>query len=62
MQINVNNKINYRTEEERSSRFRSELVTVREELNKVALSRDLLDQQKIEGDSILSQMEKHRSK
>ncbi|GBP76814.1 Rootletin [Eumeta japonica] len=50
-----------RAEEERSSRLRSELVTVREELNKIALSRDLLDQQKMEADSILSQMEKHRS-
>ncbi|KAJ0177971.1 hypothetical protein K1T71_006844 [Dendrolimus kikuchii] len=50
-----------RAEEERSSRLRSELVTTREELNKVLLARDLLDQQKIEADSILSQMEKHRS-
>ncbi|PZC78917.1 hypothetical protein B5X24_HaOG217007 [Helicoverpa armigera] len=50
-----------RAEEERSSRLRSELVSTREELNKTALARDLLDQQKIEGDSILSQMEKHRS-
>ncbi|XP_026732244.1 rootletin isoform X2 [Trichoplusia ni] len=50
-----------RAEEERSSRLRSELVTTREELNKTALARDLLDQQKIEGDNILSQMEKHRS-
>ncbi|CAF4907255.1 unnamed protein product [Pieris macdunnoughi] len=50
-----------RTEEERSSRLRSELVSVREELNKTALARDLLDQQKIEADAILSQMEKNRS-
>ncbi|XP_052739750.1 rootletin [Bicyclus anynana] len=50
-----------RAEEERSSRMRSELVTVREELNKTALARDLLDQQKLEADAILSQMEKNRS-
>ncbi|XP_069357622.1 rootletin isoform X1 [Maniola hyperantus] len=50
-----------RVEEERSSRMRSELVTLREELNKIALARDLLDQQKIEADAILSQMEKNRS-
>ncbi|CAK1541264.1 unnamed protein product [Leptosia nina] len=50
-----------RTEEERSSRLRSELVTIREELNKTALARDLLDQQKLEADAILSQMEKNRS-
>ncbi|KAF9791677.1 hypothetical protein SFRURICE_020076 [Spodoptera frugiperda] len=50
-----------RAEEERASRLRSELVTTREELNKTALARDLLDQQKIEADAILSQMEKHRS-
>lgn len=50
-----------RAEEERSSRLRSELVSTREELNKTALARDLLEQQKLEGDSILSQLEKHRS-
>ncbi|CAB3222355.1 unnamed protein product [Arctia plantaginis] len=50
-----------RAEEERSSRLRSELVSTREELNKTLLARDLLDQQKLEGDAILSQMEKHRS-
>ncbi|XP_061705180.1 rootletin [Cydia pomonella] len=50
-----------RAEEERSSRLRSELVTVREELNKTSLARDLLEQQKIEADSIMSQMEKHRN-
>ncbi|XP_039750865.1 rootletin [Pararge aegeria] len=50
-----------RAEEERSSRMRSELVTVREDLNKIALARDLLDQQKLEADAILSQMEKNRS-
>ncbi|KAJ2947625.1 hypothetical protein O0L34_g17426 [Tuta absoluta] len=50
-----------RAEEERSSRFRAELVTVREDLNKTALAKDLLDQQKMEADSIISQMEKHRS-
>ncbi|XP_050349623.1 rootletin [Nymphalis io] len=50
-----------RAEEERSSRLRSELVTIREELNKTALSRDLLDQQKLEVDAIMTQMEKNRS-
>ncbi|XP_049870906.1 rootletin isoform X2 [Pectinophora gossypiella] len=50
-----------RAEEERSSRFRGELVTVREDLNKTALAKDLLEQQKMESDAIISQMEKHRS-
>ncbi|XP_053606065.1 rootletin isoform X2 [Plodia interpunctella] len=50
-----------RAEEERSSRLRSELVTVREELNQTLLSRDLLDQQKLEADAVISQMEKHRN-
>ncbi|RVE41676.1 hypothetical protein evm_013674 [Chilo suppressalis] len=50
-----------RAEEERSSRLRSELVSTREELHKTSLCRDLLDQQKLEADSILAQMEKHRS-
>ncbi|XP_045496834.1 rootletin [Colias croceus] len=50
-----------RSEEERSSRLRSDLVSTREELNKTALARDLLEQQKLEADAILSQMDKNRS-
>ncbi|KOB78494.1 Rootletin [Operophtera brumata] len=50
-----------RSEEERSSRLRAELVTTREELNKTALARDMLEQQKMESEAILSQMEKIRS-
>ncbi|XP_061383860.1 rootletin [Danaus plexippus] len=50
-----------RAEEERSGRLRSELVSVREDLHKEALARELLEQQKIEGDGLLQQLEKHRS-
>ncbi|XP_063827112.1 rootletin [Ostrinia nubilalis] len=50
-----------RAEEERSTRLRTDLVSVREELHKTTLCRDLLDQQKLEADAIISQMEKHRS-
>ncbi|KAL0881925.1 hypothetical protein ABMA27_001684 [Loxostege sticticalis] len=50
-----------RAEEERSTRLRTELVSVREDLNKTTLCRDLLDQQKLEADAIISQMEKHRT-
>ncbi|XP_038221135.1 rootletin [Zerene cesonia] len=50
-----------RSEEERSSRLRSDLVSTREELNKTALARDLLEQQKLEADAVLSQMDKNRS-
>nr|XP_032516165.1 rootletin [Danaus plexippus plexippus] len=50
-----------RGEEERSGRLRSELVSVREDLHKEALARELLEQQKIEGDGLLQQLEKHRS-
>lgn len=50
-----------RSEEERCGRLRAELVSVREELNKAALARDLLHQHKLDTDSVLSQMDKHRS-
>ncbi|XP_077288901.1 ciliary rootlet coiled-coil, rootletin [Arctopsyche grandis] len=50
-----------RSEEDRCSRIRQELLNIREELNKCYLSRDLLEQNKMEADSLISQMEKNRS-
>ncbi|KAG8232603.1 hypothetical protein J437_LFUL010724, partial [Ladona fulva] len=53
-------EINLRTEEERCSRLREDLLTVREELNGALLAKDLLEQQRSEGDSLMSQIEKSR--
>lgn len=49
-----------RAEEERSSRMREETITLREELNKLYLSRDLLEQQRIESDGLLTMIEKQK--
>ncbi|XP_070507489.1 rootletin-like isoform X2 [Chironomus tepperi] len=53
-------ELNLRAEEERSSRMREETITLREELNKLYLSRDLLEQQRIETDGLLTMMDKQR--
>ncbi|XP_055617320.1 rootletin [Toxorhynchites rutilus septentrionalis] len=49
-----------RAEEERSSRMREETITLREELNKLYLSRELLEQQRIESDGLLDMIEKQK--
>lgn len=49
----------FRAEEERSSRMREETITLREELNKLYLSRDLLEQQRIESDGLLTMVKSH---
>lgn len=51
-------EINLRAEEDRCSRMREELLTVREELNKLYLSHDMLEQQKLEADKLISALEK----
>lgn len=53
-------EINLRTEEERCSRLHEELLTVREELNKMYLSQDMLEQQKIETDGLIIALEKSK--
>ncbi|CRK87834.1 CLUMA_CG001622, isoform A [Clunio marinus] len=53
-------EMNLRAEEERSSRMREETITLREELNKLYLSRDLLEQQRIESDGLLTLLEKQK--
>ena len=40
--------------------MREETITLREELNKLYLSRDLLEQQRIETDGLLTMIEKHK--
>lgn len=54
-------EINLRGEEDRCSRMREELLNVREELNKLHLSYDMLEQQKLEADSLISSLEKTKS-
>lgn len=51
-------EINLRGEEDRCSRIREELLSVREELNKLYLAHDMLEQQKIEADNIISNLER----
>lgn len=55
-------EMNLRAEEDRCSRMREELLVVREELNKLYLSHDLLEQQKLEADSQISSLDKSKGK
>lgn len=47
-----------RSEEDRCSKMREELLTLREDLNKAYLAKDMLEQQKLETDDLISQIEK----
>lgn len=53
-------EINLRTEEERCSRLHEELLTAREELSKMYLSQDMLEQQKIESEGLIVALEKSK--
>lgn len=53
-------EINLRGEEDRCSRIREELLTVREELNKLYLLHDMLEQQKSEADNLIDSLEKSK--
>jgi hypothetical protein len=53
-------EMNLRAEEERCSRLREELLTLREDMNKSYLSRDMLEQQKMESDDLIVQIEKSK--
>lgn len=55
-------EINLRGEEDRCSRIREELLSVREELNKTYLAHDMLEQQKIEADNQIASLEKAKGK
>lgn len=54
-------EINLRAEEERSSKLREEMLSVREELSRAQLSREVLEQNKIESECYLSQVEKSKA-
>lgn len=47
-----------RSEEDRCSKMREELLTLREDLNKAYLAKDMLEQQKLETDGLISHIEK----
>lgn len=49
-----------RSEEDRCSKMREELLTLREDLNKTYLAKDMLEQQKLETDGLISQIEKNK--
>ncbi|XP_070063358.1 rootletin isoform X2 [Drosophila virilis] len=53
-------EMNLRSEEDRSSRLREETISLREELNRVSLNRDLLEQQRIESDNLINLLEKQK--
>ncbi|KAM7361554.1 ciliary rootlet coiled-coil, rootletin isoform 2-T5 [Cochliomyia hominivorax] len=54
-------ELNLRAEEDRCSRLREETISLREELNRVSLNRDLLEQQRIESDNIINLLEKQKA-
>lgn len=51
----------HRAEESRSSSLREDTITLREELNKLYLTRDLLEQQRLESEEMLAISEKQRA-
>ncbi|XP_063909729.1 rootletin isoform X3 [Zophobas morio] len=53
-------EINLRGEEERCSRIREELLSTREDLHKLYLSHDMLEQQKAEAENLISSLEKSK--
>lgn len=54
-------EIALRGEEDRCSRMREELLTVREELNKLYLAHDVLEAQKLEADNLIYTLEKTKA-
>lgn len=59
--VNIHSReMNLRAEEDRCSRLREELLTVREDLSKTYLTKDMLEQQKSEVEALLAQVEKSR--
>lgn len=55
-------ELNLRSEEEKCSKMKEELLTLREDLNKAYLTKDMLEQQKLETDALISQIEKSKGK
>lgn len=53
-------ELSLRSEEDRCSKMREELLILREDLNKAYLAKDMLEQQKLETDELISQIEKSK--
>ncbi|KAF6213862.1 hypothetical protein GE061_011587 [Apolygus lucorum] len=53
-------EMNLRSEEDRCSRMKEEILEIREDLNKTYLAKELLEQQKLEMENLLTQMDKNR--
>lgn len=53
-------ELSFRSEEDHCSRMREELVTIREELSCTYMAKDMLEQQKLESDSLITQIEKNK--
>ncbi|XP_055383850.1 rootletin [Condylostylus longicornis] len=53
--------MNLRAEEDRNSRLREETISLREELNKLYLNRDLLEQQRLESENLINLLEKQKA-
>lgn len=60
MRFLVYRELSLRSEEDRCSKMREELLTLREDLNKAYLAKDMLEQQKLETDRLISQIEKNK--
>lgn len=56
----ISRELSLRSEEDRCSKMREELLTLREDLNKAYLAKDMLEQQKLETDGLISQIEKSK--
>lgn len=53
----ISRELSLRSEEDRCSKMR-EILTLREDLSKAYLAKDMLEQQKLETDGLISQIEK----
>lgn len=60
LQSDISRELSLRSEEDRCSKMREELLTLREDLSKAYLAKDMLEQQKLETDGLISQIEKSK--
>lgn len=56
----ISRELSLRSEEDRCSKMREEILTLREDLSKAYLAKDMLEQQKLETDGLISQIEKSK--
>lgn len=56
----ISRELSLRSEEDKCSKMREELLTLQEDLNRVYLAKDMLEQQKLETDGLISQIGKSK--